>query len=165
MGGTDQLTCTMLTVDISLMLCLFFCLQFGLIWSSENKRIWVNGAIDLFGTLHLGVNMSIGVGCWDYELSLNVLDLIALEVGVHADIPIPNIPIVQPNMPLQILTDVESISEAIIDPAGAFNNAVDEVKGYGNDIATQISNLFDPDKSVGSVARTLQNVAVAANCD
>jgi hypothetical protein len=131
-------------------------LQFGFSWTKESKVIYVDGAIDLFGVLHLGVNVSIGVGSLDFEFAINVIDLIVMQVGVHAEIPIPNIPLPQPNMALQVMDDLEAAGVnpigAILNPEDAANRVGGVFTGYGNEIASQISNIFDPDKSAAATA-------------
>lgn len=89
-----------------------------------------------------------------FELSLNLIDLVKLHLGVHAQVPYPHLPLSQLNMVLGRVVDLEQSTTAsgvLLDPQGELDKLTavgDSVAALASDIGHQIEDVFDPAKSV-----------------
>lgn len=84
--------------------------------------------------LTVGLFISVGPGNFDFEFSLSIADDLELNIGAHADIPVPRLPTLSPNM----------IVGALSDPEAALTN-----------VGQQVIEIFDPSKAHFSISAAI----------
>lgn len=82
----------------------------------------------------VGLAASIGPGNFDFEFSLFIADAIDMHLSLHADIPVPRLPQLNPQAAVGALVDPENTASSI---------------------GSQVLDLFDPSKAHFSVAVSL----------